>query len=81
MPSRKGVDVTVLLKVAKKIGMLNQGLVAQLTGRFGVSAYYIFRQLRDLCESGYLDDDSFVCVPNGDRILFRAKGDSKGGEE
>lgn len=68
---RRGVDIHKVIAMARRVGEATQGLVALWTGRAGITAYLVFRQLRELCEDGYLDTDGVKCIASKDRIVFR----------
>ena len=71
MTRKTDISVFTLVEYGKREGKINQGLVALWTGRLGHTAYLIFKQLKQLCESGALDDDEYVCVASKDEIHFR----------
>ncbi len=66
------VSLNQIIELGKKEGIINQGLIALWTGKAGMSAYLIFKQIKQLCEKGYLDDDSLKCVSYGDEVVFKS---------
>ncbi|MEM1983494.1 MAG: hypothetical protein QXZ63_07540 [Sulfolobales archaeon] len=75
--SRSSINPALIIKMGKREGMITQGLIALWTGRYGSTAYLIFKQLKEQCQMGYLDDDDYICIADSDKIVFKKSQGTK----
>jgi len=71
---KKDNGIMRMADLCKKAGKCTEGHIALWTGTLGSQAYRIFKQLRDLCKAGLLNDDEYQCVDMVDRIEFIKRG-------
>ena len=65
------VDMDYIIRRFKTEGKASEGIVALWLGKGGYEAYRVYKQLRDLCEEGFLDDDEFKCISSKRMIVLR----------
>jgi hypothetical protein len=56
-------------------GKINEGLIALWTGLGPSATYLLFKQLKQLCESGKLVSSDVICVVKGNEIVFERKSE------
>lgn len=75
----RGINFNTIIQRFVANGYVNQGLIAVWTNRGGMTAYLIFKQLKDLCEDGFFNDDTQVCeVRDGNLVLRKVNGSNAG---
>lgn len=62
-----------IVEYGKKEGKINQGLIALWTGLGPSATYLFFKQIRELCLDGKLDDNEYICYSTGDQVIFRKR--------
>jgi len=71
MGRRSQIPIQTLVEMCKKALGCNEGLIAYWSNTGGLTAYRLFKQIRDLCRSGFLDSEEYQCVDKGDAIEFQ----------
>lgn len=74
MPRRK-VSIIEVARVCRERGSCSEGEIALWFDLSPTLAYYIWRELRQVCGSGLLDAADLRCEVEGERIVFRKRGE------
>lgn len=69
-----------LILYCKRNRVCTQGHIALWTEKMGISAYLIFKQLREMCKEGLLDDEEVYCVASKNRIMFKKHPEVEGSD-
>jgi hypothetical protein len=69
----KSSKLTYVIKMGLAEGKINEGLIALWTGLGPSATYLLFKQVKQLCESGKLVSDDIVCTIEGNEIIFKRK--------
>ena len=73
MPRRRASIVDVV-NLCRKAGGCTEGEVAYWFDLTPTIAYHIWRQLKQLCSSGFLDTEDVRCVAEDTKITFKREG-------
>jgi hypothetical protein len=76
---RRASSVAEAVKLCKQAGGCSEGEIALWLKLGTFTAYRLFKQLKDLCLSGALNTKEEECELVGDRVVFRRRGESRGG--
>jgi len=72
------ISISEIINRGKREGIITQGLIAWWLNKGGTTPYLIFKQIKELCELGILDDDDYICMVYKNRVVFRPAKESSG---
>ncbi len=71
--SAKTSRLVYVIELGKMEGKINEGLIALWTGLGPSATYMLMKQIKQLCESGKLNDNNVICTIEGNEVVFKKK--------
>jgi len=74
---RRKVSIVDAVKLCRQSGGCSEGELAYWLDLAPSTAYQLFRQLKDLCERGFLAGENEKCEVVEGKIVIRKRGEAK----